>query len=117
MILVDTSVSMDQVRSGNASLAEPLHEGNVCTHPFVIGELACGSLGNRDEVLTPLRDLPQALLAADDEALRLVAGARFRGKGIGRVDAHLPASARLTGCPLWTFDCRLSRLSGAWRPS
>ncbi len=77
-------------------------------HPFVLGELALGSLRQRDVILTSLRDLPQASVATDEEVLQFIAERRLFGLGIGYVDAHLLAAARLTvGATLWTRDARL----------
>ncbi len=74
---------------------------------MVTGELACGNLPARDETLFSLQQLRGALVAQDDEALRLIEEKRLWGSGIGWIDAHLLASALLTGCQLWTFDARL----------
>ncbi len=76
-------------------------------HPAVIGELACGSLHRRKEVLIDLRKLPAALVADDDETLFVVESRKLWGKGIGWIDAQLLASALLSGCKLWTLDRRL----------
>lgn len=86
---------------------ELLAEGLNLTHPLVIGELACGNLRYRAEILDSLRELPSATVAADDEVLALIEQQRLWGKGIGWIDAHLLASALLTGCRLWTLDRRL----------
>ncbi len=69
MILVDTSVWVDHLRIGDEGLAALLNGSRVLTHPFVIGELACGNLRNRDEVLALLRNLPRVTVATDDEVL------------------------------------------------
>ena len=69
MILVDTSVWVDHLRTGDAALAGLLDAGNVLAHPFVIGELACGNLRRRGEVLALLRELPQTRHASDPEVL------------------------------------------------
>ena len=108
MILVDTSVWVDHLRTGNARLGAALDESLALTHPFVIGELACGNLKNRSLVLENLRELPPASPADDEEVFRLVEDRKLWGLGIGWVDAHLIAAARLTGCELWTLDRRLS---------
>ena len=104
IVLVDTSVWIDHLRLGNAELARLLDEGAVLTHPFVIGELACGDLSNRDEILALLSALPRALVADHDEALHFLSVRRLHGKGLGSVDMHLLASTLLTNCPLWTLD-------------
>lgn len=112
MILADTSVWIDHLRRGNSTLIEALERDDVLTHPFVIGELACGDLKKRRDVLTLLGALPQALVATDDEVLEFIEARRLFGRGIGFVDAHLLASVALTddAC-LWTLDKRLAALA------
>jgi predicted nucleic acid-binding protein len=112
VILVDTSVWIDHLRSGNAQLASLLEDGLVFMHPFVLGELACGRLERRAEVLTLLRVLPPAQAAGDEEVLGFVERHRLYGKAIGWIDVHLLASARLSGAALWTLDRPLERI--AW---
>lgn len=104
MVLVDTSVWVDHLRRGNPALAELLEDGQVVCHPFVIGELACGNLRGRDEILRLLAALAAAPLAAHDEVLSFVQRERLHGRGLGWIDVHLLASARLMPCPLWTLD-------------
>ena len=107
MILVDTSVWVDHLREGDAALRAALLDGQVITHPFVIGELACGTMRRRDEVLDLLNALPAARIATHAEALALIDGHRLSGSGIGWIDVHLLASARLSHVRLWTRDHRL----------
>lgn len=107
-MLVDTSVWIDHFRKGNAELGEALELGEVLCHPFVIGELACGNLARRHEVLGWLAALPQAPEATDAEVLVLVESQRLMGRGLGWVDVHLLASVRLAKTELWTLDKRLS---------
>jgi predicted nucleic acid-binding protein len=108
MILVDTSVWVDHLRRGDNALAALLDGGRVLTHPFVIGELALGQMGRRDIVLAALRRLPKAKVAFHGEVLRFIGEHALSGLGIGYVDAHLLAAARLTiGVSLWTRDRRL----------
>ena len=107
MILVDTSVWVDHLRRGNNDLVRLLGAEQVLCHPSVIGELACGVMGNRREILSLLRALPQARMADHDEALAIVEKRRLSGSGIGWIDVHLLASARLTRADLWTLDKRL----------
>ena len=105
MILVDTSIWIDHLRSGDARLAALLNAGQVLTHPFVIGEIAMGSLRRRDTVLSLLTDLPSATVASDLEVLRLIEGHGLHGRGLGYIDAHLVAAALLTsGASIWTRD-------------
>jgi predicted nucleic acid-binding protein len=108
VILVDTSVWIDHFRSASAILTELLGNGDVLGHPFVTGELALGNLRQRSDILRMLRRLPQAASAAHSEVLEFVDRQALFGRGIGYVDAHLLAAARLTaGAKLWTRDRRL----------
>jgi hypothetical protein len=109
MILIDTSVWVAHFRHGTPMLQDLLDAGLVFTYPFVIGELACGNLKDRTNILGDLEALPSAASATHEEVLRLVADRQLWGRGIGWVDAHLLASALLSGCPLWTLDARLVR--------
>lgn len=110
MILVDSSVWVDHLRRGESALARLLNQGRVLAHPLVIGEIALGSLRQRDVILGALQDLPRAIIASDDEVFRFIGQQTLFGLGIGYVDAHLLAAARLTpGATLWTRDQRLAR--------
>jgi len=112
MILVDTSVWIDHLRKGTPVLAAALTEGQVLMHPFVLGELACGNLKNRREVLQLLGDLPAAPTATDPEVLRFIEARVLMGRGIGYLDAHLLASAVLAASArLWTRDKRLAAVA------
>ncbi|OOG24735.1 VapC toxin family PIN domain ribonuclease [Thioalkalivibrio denitrificans] len=114
MILVDTSVWVDHLRAGDADLAALLEAGQVLVHPFVLGELACGNLRHREEVLRLLKDLPRAVTATDDEVLFFIERNALMGCGIGYVDAHLLASLRLNGSSrIWTRDKRLRSVADA----
>ena len=108
MILVDSSVWIDHLRSSDATLAALLDAGRVLAHPFVIGELALGSFRQRDAIVQALRGLPPSIVASDEEVLAFIEGHRLFGLGIGYIDAHLLAAALLTpGAALWTRDRRL----------
>jgi predicted nucleic acid-binding protein len=112
MILVDTSVWIDHLRSGDETLAKLLNAGSVLTHPFVIGELALGDLRHRETVLTLLQGLAFAATASDVEALAFISRHGLAGRGIGYIDAHLLAATRLTaGAALWTRDKRLAGIA------
>jgi predicted nucleic acid-binding protein len=106
-VLVDTSVWIDHFRRSNADLELLLDEGRVIMHPFVLGELACGSIKRRDEVIELLEALPSAPVASHGEVMRFVDNHRLFGTGLGWVDVHLLASARLAGQSLWSADRRL----------
>ena len=109
MILVDTSVWVDHLRSNEPALVKALETGIVFTHPFVVGELACGNLKSRSEVLALLQELPAAPVATDAEALAFIDARSLMGRGVGYIDVHLLASAVLAGdTRLWTRDRRLA---------
>lgn len=109
MLLVDTSVWVDHLRRGDAELAKRLEEGEVMTHRLVIEELACGSMSRREEILTLLETLPRAPEAEHGEFLHFVEKRGLAGTGLGAVDAHLLASAKLARTRLWTRDAGLAR--------
>jgi predicted nucleic acid-binding protein len=107
VILVDTSIWIDHLRQTDPHLAEALHATQVLIHPFIVGELACGNLGKRAEILRLLRSLPRAPTATDDEVLAFIEERKLMGAGIGYLDAHLLASTMLARTTLWTRDRRL----------
>ncbi len=111
MMLVDTSVWIDHLRHGDAELATALRAAQVGVHPFVVGELACGNLRARSEVLGLLQALPPIAVATDKEVLFFMDEHALMGRGIGCVDVHLLASARLGGVLLWTRDKRLQAIA------
>ena len=117
MILVDTSVWIEHLRRGSERLQSLLYDEQVLCHPFIVGELACGTLRNRQEILSLLSALPEARVAEHDEVLHLVEGRHLYGRGLGWVDAHLLASALLTRCTLWTLDKPLRRAAAALKIS
>jgi predicted nucleic acid-binding protein len=110
-MLVDTSVWVDHLRRRNATLVALLEQTQVWTHTFVVGELACGNLAQRDKVLSALTALPQATVASHDEVLAFLESHRLMGRGLGWVDMHLLASARLAKLSFWTLDKRLASVA------
>ncbi len=112
MILADTSIWIDHLRAGDATLTRLLSNSAVLGHPCVTGELALDNMRNRDEVLGLLRYLPRAVVAEHEEVLRLIADDELHGHGIGYVDAQLLAACRLTpDAALWTRDKRLASVA------
>jgi predicted nucleic acid-binding protein len=111
MVLVDTSAWVDHLKFGNEKLKSLLGAGVILCHPFIIGELACGSLRNRNEIISLLQALPQVPVSEQDEILYFIEANSLYGRGIGFVDTHLLASCRLAGCVLWTIDKRLRNVS------
>ena len=107
MVITDTSIWVTHLRQGSRQLEKLLIDAEVMCHPFIIGELACGNLKNRNEIIFLLQSLPMAPTIEFDEFIFFVERNRLMGIGIGLVDVHLLASAQLTGIPLWTADKRL----------
>jgi hypothetical protein len=107
MILVDTNVWIKHLRDSDTELIEQLNIGFVTCHPFIIGELACGNLGNRDELLMLFQTLPSAPVVEPAEILNFIENKSLMGRGLGYVDIHLLASAILGNVVLWTYDRRL----------
>ena len=111
MVLVDTSVWIAHFRDGNVGLPFLLDRGEVACHPFILGELACGNLRRRSEILSLISSLPMVVAAEHEEVLFLLEEHKLMGKGLGYVDAHLLAAAILAELPIWTFDKNLGEAS------
>jgi len=107
MMLVDTSIWVEHLRSGNVHLKSLLEEGEVVCHPFIIGELACGNMKNRKEVISLLQALTATKVATDDEIMHFIEANHLMGVGLGLVDVHLLASSLLSNVQLWTVDKNL----------
>ena len=107
MVIVDTSIWVTHLRKGSRMLEKLLIDAEVMCHPFVIGELACGNLKNRNEIISLLQSLPMAPMIEFDEFLFFIDRNHLMGRGVGFVDVHLLASAQLIGVRLWTADKRL----------
>lgn len=112
MILVDTSIWVDYLRRGDERLAQLLVQGQVCMHPMIVGELACGYLRKRTELIDLWQSLPYTVEATHQEVMLFLESRQLMGKGIGFVDMHLLASVMLTGnTQLWTRDKRLGSIA------
>ncbi len=107
MVLVDTSIWVNHLRQGSRQLEKLLIDAEVMCHPFIIGELACGNIKNRNEIISLLQSLPMAPTIEFNEFLFFIDRNHLMGIGVGFVDVHLLASAQLKGVPLWTADKRL----------
>lgn len=108
MILVDTSIWIDYLRSGHTGLTQVLQLNEVCIHPFVIGELACGNLKDRPTVLGLLAGLPSLRMLEPHEVLYFIDQQKLMGRGIGYIDVHLLAATVIAiGTKLWTRDQKL----------
>lgn len=116
MILVDTSVWIDHLHRSEPALVELLDGASVLQHPMVLGELALGSMRNREELLGSLAGLPSVREAANDEVMRFIEQRQLYGGGLSLVDVHLLASVLLTsGARLWTRDKRLHAVADGLR--
>jgi predicted nucleic acid-binding protein len=111
MVLADTSVWVEHFCQGNIGLDSLLNEGQIVCHPFIIGELACGNIKNRSQILSLLNTLPTAFVVEHEEVMGFIEKHHLMGKGLGYIDMHLIASAMLTHVPLWTLDKRLANIS------
>ena len=107
MVLVDTSVWITHLRKGHDRLRVLLEEADIAVHPMIIGELACGALNPRREILGLLESLPSAVVAEHQEVIALIEKRRLWGYGIGYVDVHLLTSAILSNISIWTEDNNL----------
>ena len=111
MVLVDTSVWIDHFRKQSKQLVSLLEEEEVVMHPFVLGELACGNLQNRREIIALLHAIPSVTQANDDEVLFFIERHALMGRGVGLIDLHLAASCHMDSCLLWTRDRRLKSIA------
>ncbi len=111
MVIVDTSIWVSHLRNGNAKLVKLLNDDQVMCHPFIFGEIACGNIQNRAEILALLRALPMSIQAKNEEVLEFIESNKLMGYGLGYVDMHLSASAALSGVPIWTLDAKLDKIN------
>jgi len=105
VILVDSSVWIDHFRKPSSRLVELLNEENVFVHPLVIGEIACGNLKNRTEIIALLHALPLT------KKVFFIEQHKLHGRGVGLIDVHLLASCLLDQIFLWTVDKRLEAIA------
>ena len=113
MILADTSVWINYFRAGDLAFAERVSRRQIAMHPFVLGELACGTLPSRARTVADMRTLPMIKVASDDEVMHLIASRGLHGTGLGWTDIHLLASAMLSGIRLATRDRALATAARA----
>jgi len=111
VVLVDTSVWINHFHKSNSKLQNLLYELNVASHPFIVGELACGNIRNREEILNLLQGLPSENVVSNEEFLFFIEKHKLMGRGIGFVDIHLLAAAKLMGHLLWSADKRLNNMA------
>ena len=104
MVLVDTSVWVSHFRAENKRLQNLLEFEVVFCHPLIIGELACGNIKHRAEVLSLLEKLPAPQKLEHQEVLLFIDKHHLMGKGLGFIDAHLLAAVYISGLSIWTED-------------
>jgi predicted nucleic acid-binding protein len=108
--LVDTSVWIDHFRRGNRQLIELIERGEALIHPLIVGEIACGHLKNREEIIDSLLQLPSAKVITFKEGLSFIEKHRLYGKGIGIIDIQILAACLLSNARLFTLDKKLDRV-------
>ena len=114
MILADTSVWIDHLRSPLAQLAEFVSAGEILMHSIIVGELACGNLSDRGRRLRDWQHLPMIPEASNQEVLSTIESRQLMGQGIGFMDAHLLCAVlNCANTLIWTRDRRLRVVAGA----
>ncbi len=114
MILADTSIWVDYFRGKNPEMGKRLHAAEIVMHPFIVAEIALGSLGDRRRKLSDLELLLEVTVAQLGEVRHMIEAHALYGKGIGLTDAHLIASCLMTpGTQLWTRDGALEKVARA----
>jgi predicted nucleic acid-binding protein len=112
LILADTSVWIDHLRSGDKELSKQLSQGKIVIHPFIIAELALGSVQDRTKTLALLDLLPQLRVAQLDEVRLTIEARHLYNRGVGLIDAHLIASVFINPLTLlWTRDKQLRKVA------
>ncbi|MDQ3000493.1 MAG: type II toxin-antitoxin system VapC family toxin [Fibrobacterota bacterium] len=109
MVLIDTSVWVDFLRQGDPGVVTLLESGDVICHPLVLGEIACGNLASRKEVLHRLSLLPTTPMVRHSELLAFIEAHRLSGLGLGFIDMHLLAAANLEGISIWSREKALRK--------
>ncbi|MBN8221632.1 MAG: PIN domain-containing protein [Spirochaetes bacterium] len=116
MILADTSVWIDHFRNTNQELSDLLIADRLCIHPFIIEEIACGNLANRESTIDYLSSLRQIPVSSHSEVMELIKQRRIFGSGLGSVDANLIASCLFAGAELFTLDKNLAQVWARCKP-
>lgn len=108
-VLADTSIWIEHLRYRIREFEILLENDDIGVHPFVIGELACGTLPRRTAFLREIENLPKAGTVSQGEALAFLGIHNLSGSGLGWVDIHLLASAFIAGAKVWTRDKALHK--------
>lgn len=110
MILADTSIWVDYLRSANPEMEQRLADGRIVIHPFIVADIALGSLRNRRKVMNGMEALLEVRVAQLSEVRHMIEAHSLYSKGIGLTDVHLIASCLLTpGTQLWTRDSAMEK--------
>ena len=104
LVLADSSIWVTHFKEGQKHLTQLLEQGLIACHPYIIGELACGSLKKRREIIQLLEALPVVDVLDNTEIIEFIESRKLMSIGIGYVDIHLLGSSLLSNTPLWTFD-------------
>ncbi len=116
MILADTSIWIDYLRGGKPQMQALLNGGRIAMHPYVIAEIALGSLQHRQRTFALMESLWRVSVASLNEVRGMIEAHKLYSQGIGLTDAHLIASCLITpGVTLWTRDINLQRVAAALR--
>ena len=108
VVVVDTSIWIDHLRSGDPRLKQLIADKSLFQHPFIIGEISVGNLATREQTVRALRGLPQIEPVSEEEFHRFLGAAELFGTGLGFVDVHvLAATAATPGAEIWTGDRRM----------
>jgi hypothetical protein len=118
VILADTSIWVDYLRGrnlrSNPEMEERLSRGQIVMHPFIVAEIALGSLHNRRKILDEMESLLEVKVAQLHEVRHMIEAHSLYSKGIGLTDAHLIASCLMTpGTQLWTRDSNMEKVAKA----
>jgi predicted nucleic acid-binding protein len=114
MILADTSIWVEYFRSSSPEMEKRLSRGQIVMHPFVVAEIALGSLRNRRQKLQDMEALLGVKVAQLNEVRHMIEAHALYSIGIGLTDAHLIASCLMTpGTQLWTRDGALEKVAKA----
>jgi predicted nucleic acid-binding protein len=108
-LLADSSVWIDHLHAAIEELNRALDSEEIYVHQAIIGELACGTIARRTEVLTELMGLPELPGATFGELLALIDRRKLWGRGLTWVDVQLLGAVLLAGARLWTHDRDLHR--------
>jgi len=102
--IVDTSVWIEHIKKPVRVLVELLENDQAVTHHCIIGELACGSMKNRDEFLGNLKMLDRVEEVPFEEVLEMIRAKKLYSKGLGWIDCQILASAMVGDCSILTYD-------------